>query len=78
MDSLDENFLKRLLKEDSEFKKIYEEHRDCGKMVSKLVKKNYLTREEEDLKKKLQKLKLTQKDRMEKIVSKLQTQDQKL
>lgn len=62
-------FLSRLLEKDAEFKGIYEAHRSYEKRVAKLGKRPHLTMEEELEKKKLQKLKLAHKDRMEEIAS---------
>lgn len=62
------NFLKGLLEVDSEFRRIYEAHRNYEKRAAKLSKKIYLTAEEEVEEKRLKKMKLTQKDRMEEIV----------
>lgn len=70
MSVLDGNFLKRLLERDAEFKRVYETHRDCEKRAAKLGKKIYLTREEEIEEKRLKKMKLEQKDKMEKMVLK--------
>lgn len=68
MRTLDKSFLKRLLKEDAEFKNIYDLHKSCEKKASKLNKKNFLTAKEEVEEKRLKKMKLMQKDRMEEIV----------
>lgn len=67
---LDGDFLNGLLEGNSEFRRIYETHRDFEKRAAKLGKKPHLTREEEAEEKKLKKLKLLQKDRMERIVLK--------
>ena len=62
------NFLKGLLEGDSGFRSIYEAHRSYEKRVAKLNKRIYLTAEEEVEEKRLKKMKLTQKDRMEEMV----------
>ena len=69
MNALGGGFLSRLLEKDAEFKVIYEAHRGYEKKVAKLGKRPHLTMEEELEKKRLQKLKLTHKDRMEEIIS---------
>jgi len=69
MNALGGGFLSRLLEKDAEFKGIYEAHRGYEKRVAKLGKRPHLTMEEELEKKRLQKLKLTHKDRMEEIIS---------
>ena len=66
------NFLKGLLEGDSEFRRIYEAHRNYEKKAAKLSKKIYLTAEEEVEEKRLKKMKLTQKDRMEEMVLRYQ------
>lgn len=70
MGTLAGDFLKRLLKGDSEFRRIYEAHKSCEKKVAKLGKKPYLTLEEENEEKRLKKIKLEYKDRMEEMVLK--------
>lgn len=72
MGTLNGDFLKRVLEGDSEFRRIYEIHRDYEKRAAKLSKKIYLTAEEEVEKKRLKKMKLMQKDRMEEIVLRYQ------
>ncbi|MBI3397996.1 MAG: DUF465 domain-containing protein [Deltaproteobacteria bacterium] len=75
MRTLNRDFLRRLLEKDSEFRKIYEAHRDYEKKAAKLGKKIYLTKEEEAEEKRLKKLKLMHKDRMEEMVSRSKTQE---
>lgn len=70
MKKVDGDFLRRLLEKDSEFRRIYEAHREYEKRVAKLGKKIYVTKEEAIEEKKLKKIKLEQKDRMEEIASK--------
>lgn len=69
MGTLNGDFLERLLKGDSEFRRIYEAHRSCEKKAAKLGKKPYLTLKEEIEEKRLKKMKLEHKDRMEEMVS---------
>lgn len=69
MSELDGDFLKRVLEGDSQFRRIYEAHRMCEKKAAKLGKKPYLTLEQEIEEKRLKKMKLEHKDRMEEMVS---------
>jgi uncharacterized protein YdcH (DUF465 family) len=64
-----EEFLKRLLKEDEEFRKAYTTHREYDRQIQKLDKKIFLTQFEKVERKKLQKLKLNEKDKMETVIS---------
>jgi hypothetical protein len=62
---MDERKLKELLlAESKEFRQAYEEHRRLEQELEKLVKKEYLTPEEEVREKKLKKRKLVLKDQM--------------
>lgn len=70
MNRLDGDFLKRLLEGNLEFRRIYEAHRDCEKKAAKLGKKIYVTLEEEIEEKRLKKMKLECKDKMEEMVLK--------
>lgn len=70
MDTVDGNFLRRLLEGDSEFRRIYEAHKSCEKKAAKLGKKPHLTLEEEKEEKRLKKMKLEHKDKMEEMVLK--------
>lgn len=63
---------RRLLEEDPEFRKAYESHRDYERQLEELDKRRYLTTEEQLTRKRLQKMKLTMKDRMEEIISRYQ------
>lgn len=65
MNTSEGDFLKRLLERNAEFRRIYEVHRDYEKRVAKLGKKIYVTKEEEIEEKRLKKMKLEHKDRME-------------
>ncbi|MBI5048706.1 MAG: hypothetical protein HZB54_07155 [Deltaproteobacteria bacterium] len=75
MKALDGGFLRRLLERDAEFRRIYEVHMDCEKRAAKLGKKIYVTREEEIIEKKLKKMKLEQKDKLEEMISRSKTQE---
>ena len=67
-DSTDD-IIARLIAEDDEFKKIYQAHREYDQKIKKLDKKVGLTPHEETERKKLQKLKLSEKDRMEGLIA---------
>jgi uncharacterized protein len=57
-----------LTRENSEFKKLMEEHHSLEDMLSEMDKKVYLTAEEELERKKLQKQKLLKKDKMAEMI----------
>jgi uncharacterized protein YdcH (DUF465 family) len=66
---LKENEIVELLKkENEEFKKLSEEHRNLDTQLSEMDTKRYLTPEEELERKRIQKLKLLRKDRMAELV----------
>lgn len=70
MVSHDEELVKRLLDKDPDFRKAYQTHRDYERKVAQFNKKTHLTAEETAEKNRLKKLKLTLKDKMEKIIAK--------
>ncbi|MEZ4703843.1 MAG: DUF465 domain-containing protein [Bdellovibrionota bacterium] len=57
-----------LLKENFEFKKLYEEHASFEKELETLSKKKYVDDSDEVTKKILQKKKLSGRDRMEQLI----------
>jgi uncharacterized protein YdcH (DUF465 family) len=57
-----------LTRENSEFKKLMEEHHSLEDMLSEMDKKVYLTAEEEIERKRLQKQKLLKKDKMAEMI----------
>lgn len=57
-----------LKKENDEFKKLSEEHRNLDVLLAEIDNKRFLTSEEEVERKKLQKQKLLKKDRMAELV----------
>jgi len=65
MESLDQDIIERLIEEDGELKKVYQTHREYDQKIKKFDKKAGLTPYEETERKKLQKLKLSERDRME-------------
>ncbi|MDA8388499.1 MAG: hypothetical protein M0Z58_07565 [Nitrospiraceae bacterium] len=64
----DEQIVQILAKEDEEFKQLADEHRLLDLQVAGLSGKHYLSTEEEIEKKRIQKLKLLKKDRMEELI----------
>ena len=57
--------IEKLLEDDEEFKKIYAEHRELDEVVRNLEEKESLSEEDEIEIKRLKKIKLSLKDRME-------------
>jgi uncharacterized protein YdcH (DUF465 family) len=57
-----------LLKENEEYKKLGDEHKNLKEALAEIDRKVYLTLEEEVERKRIQKLKLTKKDRMAEII----------
>lgn len=64
----DEEIVEILKKDNEEFRRFYQEHREMDSMLSELNKKHYLTPEEEVEKKRMQKEKLLKKDRIAEFV----------
>ncbi len=60
----DEVLVKKLVQENEEFRKLYEEHLELKAKIAEFESKHYLTAEEEMEKKRLQKIKLAGKDKM--------------
>lgn len=64
-----ENEIVEYLKQNNEdFRRLFQEHRELDAKLAEMVKKPYLTPEEEVLKKKMQKEKLLKKDMMAELV----------
>ena len=57
-----------LLKENEEYKKLGDEHKNLKEVLAEIDKKDHLTAEEEVERKRIQKLKLVKKDRMAEII----------
>ena len=57
-----------LKKENEEFKRLSEEHRNLDGLLDEIDRKHYLTPEEEVERKKIQKQKLSKKDKMAELV----------
>lgn len=64
----EEEIIEILKKENEEFRKLYEEHRQLDRMLDEMNKKHYLTPEEEIEKKRMQKEKLYKKDKMAEMI----------
>ena len=64
-----EELTKKLMGENSDFRRLMEEHIEFENKLEEYNKKAYLTPEEELERKKIQKLKLMGKDKMEVILS---------
>ncbi len=71
MEQVDQKILVSLLDKDPELKRYYEEHLDLEDKLL-LFQNRYLTAEEEVEKKKIQKLKLTGKDKIMELLKKYQ------
>ena len=59
---------KKLRSENEEFKKLEEEHKKLDRYLDELIKKKYLSSDEEIEKKNIQKKKLQFKDRMAQLI----------
>jgi hypothetical protein len=70
MEKNDETLIARFIQQDDELKKHVEDHRHFEKVLEDFNRRVYLTPEEEMEKKKIQKMKLQGKDRIQKILSK--------
>lgn len=64
----EEEIIELLRKENEEFKKLSEEHRNLDQTLAELDRKAHLTTEEEVERRKMQKLKLNKKDRMAELI----------
>jgi uncharacterized protein YdcH (DUF465 family) len=64
----EEEIIEILKRENEEFRKLYEEHRQLDALLDEINKKHYLTAEEEIEKKRMQKEKLYKKDKMAEII----------
>ncbi len=65
----EEDLVKELLERDEEFKQAYLAHEEYEKKIAEFDKRPYLSTEEQLTRKKLQKLKLAEKDKMEAILA---------
>ncbi|MFA4918409.1 MAG: DUF465 domain-containing protein [Thermodesulfovibrionales bacterium] len=64
----EQEIVDQLKKENEEFKKLSEEHRNLDGLLAEIDNKRYLTPEEEVERKRIQKLKLLRKDRMAELI----------
>lgn len=64
----DEEIKELLKRESEEFKKLHEEHKDLKALLAEIDRKVYLSADEEMERKKLQKLKLSKKDKMAELI----------
>jgi uncharacterized protein YdcH (DUF465 family) len=70
MEDKEELLRKRLIEEDPEFKQLVEEHMEFERMLEEFNERSHLTPAEEMERKRIQKLKLSGKDKMELILAK--------
>lgn len=61
--------MERILEENEEFRRAYDAHQVYGSKLAEFANKRFLSSEEEYEKKRLKKLKLAEKDKMERILS---------
>lgn len=70
MDERDEKLIETLIVRDEELKRFIDEHRKLERKLEEFNKRSYLTPEEEIERKRIKKLKLSGRDKIEKILSK--------
>jgi len=70
MEKRDEELIARLMDTDPELKELFEQHQALGARVDDLSRRPYLSTEEAMEKKRLQKVKLAGRDRIEAILAK--------
>lgn len=68
METKDEELINRLIPENEELQKLVKEHREFEAQLEELKKRLYLSDEENQEKRRLQKLKLAGRDRIEQIL----------
>lgn len=64
----EEEIIEILKKENEDFRRLYEEHRQLDRLLDEINRKPYLTPEEEFEKKRMQKEKLYKKDKMAEMI----------
>ncbi len=64
----EQEIIEALKRENEEFKKLTEEHKNLEHLLAEMDRKVYLNTDEEVERKKIQKLKLMKKDRMAELV----------
>lgn len=70
MEKWDEELIGRLLPHDEELREYIEQHRQYEEQLERFSQRRYLTTEEEIEKRRLQKLKLAGRDKIEAILAK--------
>ena len=73
LDGIDTALIERLKQEDTEFRRLLEEHQQYEALLEAYTNLRFLTSDQEIERKRLQKLKLQGKDRMMAILSQYQT-----
>lgn len=68
METKDEELINRLIPENEELQKLVKEHKEFEAQLEELNKRLYLSDEENQEKRRLQKLKLAGRDRIEQIL----------
>ncbi len=74
MEHREEELIRQHVDHDQELKALYEEHQQFKRRLETFREKPYLTTEEEIEKKRIQKLKLAQKDRLMEILARYRQQ----
>lgn len=74
MEQREEELIRQHADHDQELRTLYEEHQQYKRRLEGFREKPYLTTEEEMEKKRIQKLKLAQKDRMMEILARYRQQ----
>ncbi|MBF0505327.1 MAG: DUF465 domain-containing protein [Nitrospirae bacterium] len=64
----DDEIIETLKRDNEEFRKLYQEHRELDGMLSELDKKHYLTPEEEFQVQRMKKEKLSKKDKIAELI----------
>ena len=64
----DEEIIETLKRDNEEFRKLYQEHRELDSVLSEMDKKHFLTSEEEMEIHRLKKEKLSKKDRIAELI----------
>ena len=68
MEPNNKEVMERILEENEEFKRAYDAHQTYGTKLAEFESKRFLSNEDEYEKKRLKKLKLAEKDKMERIL----------
>lgn len=78
MEERDLALIHRYMEQDPELKQLYEEHLEFERRLEEFNRRPYLTAEETLERKRLQKLKLAGRDRMEQILAQYRAKEQSL